>query len=186
MNSLFRIPTWYLKLSKFANARASQELIAAKMNLVNQTGQILQGTNSSFPDYLKGVAKPVYLQQGIVELTDLEARPHRVHYLLNSQFLGHPSLLLNVQPCQPSQSVAKIQWPVGQIPARDILGFVQARISSKMITLIRKIYGDEISCSTTFNLLMIVARPSNDFEPEPEIHPSAARKSPESEYVLNN
>ena len=72
MNSLFRISTWYLKLIKFANARASQELIAAKMNLVNQTGQILQGTNISFPDYLKGVAKPVYPQQGVAELTNLE------------------------------------------------------------------------------------------------------------------
>ncbi|KAJ7509193.1 hypothetical protein B0H11DRAFT_2427416 [Mycena galericulata] len=58
--------TW----DKTNNARASQELISAKLDLVHQTGEIFQKPTIPFPDYLKGVASSQHPRKGVVKLTD--------------------------------------------------------------------------------------------------------------------
>ncbi|KAJ7747497.1 hypothetical protein B0H16DRAFT_1461980 [Mycena metata] len=57
--------TW----DKTNNARASQELIAAKLDLVKQTQQLFQDAPAPFPSSILGVASSAHPQKGVLELT---------------------------------------------------------------------------------------------------------------------
>lgn len=58
--------TW----DKTNNARASQELIEAKMDLVTQTRELFQVHTAPFPDSLMGFASSSHPQRGVIDFTD--------------------------------------------------------------------------------------------------------------------
>jgi hypothetical protein len=58
---------------KTNNARASQELIAAKMDLVRQTGELFQEP-SEFPASLEGIVSSAHPRQGVIELDNSDPR----------------------------------------------------------------------------------------------------------------
>jgi hypothetical protein len=56
--------TW----EKISNIRASQDLIAAKIDLVRQTGQLFSASTLSFPSSLKGNPTIIQPQYGVIAL----------------------------------------------------------------------------------------------------------------------
>ncbi|KAJ7278111.1 hypothetical protein C8J57DRAFT_1221969 [Mycena rebaudengoi] len=63
---------------KTNNARASQELITAQVDLVQQTGELFRAPTLPFLDSLKGVASAAQPTRGILDLMDSPIVPHSV------------------------------------------------------------------------------------------------------------
>lgn len=90
--------TW----DKTNNARASQELIAAKLDLVNQTGELFQVSTAPFPDSLTGVACTVHPQRGVMEFTDSDSQSTIPGSIAVELSVSHPHITPN-QPSAPTQ-----------------------------------------------------------------------------------
>ncbi|KAJ7433194.1 hypothetical protein FB451DRAFT_1380474 [Mycena latifolia] len=89
--------TW----EKTNNARASQELIEAQIDMAHQTTELFQTPTAPFPDSLKGVASSAQPQCGVVGFTDLD------DYLMPSSLsvelaTSHPRITPNLTVKQPN------------------------------------------------------------------------------------
>ncbi|KAJ7867866.1 hypothetical protein B0H13DRAFT_1897403 [Mycena leptocephala] len=106
--------TW----DKTNNARASQELIDAKMDLVTQTRELFQAHTAPFPDSLIGFASSSHPQRGVIDFTDSDdhALPSSItvdlaishpRIMPNPPAEGHgPYAQRNRQPKEPCSSSA--------------------------------------------------------------------------------
>jgi hypothetical protein len=127
----------------------------------------------------------VYLQQGVVELANLEG-PTTPSSLSAELAISRPPIsLAHTTLPAVTEHRQNAMASVSNSSSRCTGIHPGSDIQDNDHTNLEDLWG-EISCLATFNSLMMVAMPSNDFEPKPEIHPSAARESLESKYVLNN
>jgi hypothetical protein len=95
---------------KTNNARASQELIAAGMDLVQQTSKVFQESAASFPSYIARVPSNIHPQRGVIELN--EHVPHSTPSSVTVELaISHPRIAPTEQIQRPQTRNAEATGP---------------------------------------------------------------------------